>query len=90
MPRARRLQRSSQKLEESGTFSEATFVVVSCGALNSAKLLLMSGNDKHPNGLANGSGQVGRNYMVPTTSQAALAISLEPNPTIFQKTPCNQ
>jgi choline dehydrogenase-like flavoprotein len=60
-------------------------VVVSCGALNSAKLLLMSGNDKHPNGLANGSCQVGRNYMF-HNSQAALAISLEPNPTIFQKT----
>jgi choline dehydrogenase-like flavoprotein len=60
-------------------------VVVSCGAANSAKLLLMSANDKHPNGLANGSDQVGRNYMF-HNSQAALAISLEPNPTIFQKT----
>ena len=60
-------------------------VVVSCGALNSAKLLLLSANDKHSNGLANGSGQVGRNYMF-HNSQAALAISLEPNPTIFQKT----
>jgi len=29
-------------------------VVVSCGAANSAKLLLMSANDAHPNGLANG------------------------------------
>ena len=38
-------------------------IVISCGALNTAKLLLMSANDKHPNGLANGSGQVGRNYM---------------------------
>ena len=60
-------------------------VVVSCGAANSAKLLLMSVNDKHPNGLANGSDQVGRNYMF-HNSQAVLAISLEPNPTIFQKT----
>jgi len=60
-------------------------VVVSCGALNSAKLLLMSANDKHPNGLANGSGLVGRNYMF-HNSQAVLAISLESNPTIFQKT----
>jgi choline dehydrogenase-like flavoprotein len=60
-------------------------VVVSCGALNTAKLLLMSASDRHPNGLANGSGQVGRNYMF-HNSQAALAISLEPNPTIFQKT----
>jgi choline dehydrogenase-like flavoprotein len=60
-------------------------VVVSCGAANSAKLLLMSGNDKHPRGLANGSDQVGRNYMF-HNSQAVLAVSLEPNPTIFQKT----
>jgi choline dehydrogenase-like flavoprotein len=60
-------------------------VVVSCGAANSAKLLLMSANDKHPNGLANGSDQVGRNYMF-HNSQAAIAISREPNPTMFQKT----
>jgi choline dehydrogenase-like flavoprotein len=60
-------------------------VVVSCGAANSAKLLLMSANDKHPNGLANGSDQVGRNYMF-HNSQAVLALSLEPNPTKYQKT----
>ena len=60
-------------------------VVVSCGAANTAKLLLMSANDKHPNGLANGSDQVGRNYVF-HNSQAVLAISREPNPTIFQKT----
>ena len=53
-------------------------VVVSCGAANSAKLLLMSANDKHPNGLANGSDQVGRNYMY-HNSMAVLAISREPN-----------
>ena len=60
-------------------------VVVSCGAANSAKLLLMSANDKHPQGLANGSDQVVRNYMF-HNSQAVLAISREPNPTMFQKT----
>jgi choline dehydrogenase-like flavoprotein len=60
-------------------------VVVSCGAANSAKLLLMSANDKHSNGLANGSDQVGRNYMF-HNSQAVLAISREPNPTRYQKT----
>ena len=60
-------------------------VVVSCGAAPSAKLLLMSANDKHPHGLANGSDQVGRNYMF-HTSQAVLAISREPNPTHYQKT----
>jgi choline dehydrogenase-like flavoprotein len=60
-------------------------VVVSCGAANSAKLLLLSANDKHPNGLANGSDQVGRNYMF-HNSAAVLAISREPNPTKYQKT----
>lgn len=60
-------------------------IVVSCGAANSAKLLLISANDKHPKGLANGSDQVGRNYMF-HNSQAVLAISIEPNPTMFQKT----
>ncbi|MDX2100802.1 MAG: GMC family oxidoreductase [Leptolyngbyaceae cyanobacterium bins.59] len=38
-------------------------VVLACGAVNSAALLLRSGNEKHPDGLANGSGQVGRNLM---------------------------
>jgi choline dehydrogenase-like flavoprotein len=60
-------------------------VVVSCGAANSAKLLLLSANDKHPHGLANGSDQVGRNFMF-HDSQAVLALSREPNPTVFQKT----
>jgi choline dehydrogenase-like flavoprotein len=64
---------------------KGTIVVVSCGAANSAKLLLISANDKHPNGLANGSDLVGRHYMF-HNSQAVLAISKEPNPTYFQKT----
>src|SRR5207342_2513448 len=42
--------------------SEARFsadiVVVACGALNSALLLLRSASDAHPRGLANGSDQV--------------------------------
>jgi choline dehydrogenase-like flavoprotein len=64
---------------------EAGIVVVACGAANSAKLLLLSANDKHPRGLANGSDQVGRNYMF-HNSQAVLALSKEPNPTHYQKT----
>ena len=42
-------------------------------------------NEQAPDGLANGSDQVGRNYMF-HNSQAVLAISKEPNPTVFQKT----
>jgi choline dehydrogenase-like flavoprotein len=60
-------------------------VVVACGAANTAKLLLQSATDKHPNGLANGSDQVGRNYMF-HDSIAVLALSREENPTVFQKT----
>jgi choline dehydrogenase-like flavoprotein len=60
-------------------------VVVACGAANSAKLLLASAGEAHPRGLANGSDQVGRNYMF-HNSQAVLALSKEPNPTVFQKT----
>jgi choline dehydrogenase-like flavoprotein len=63
----------------------ADIVVVACGAANTAKLLLASANDKHPNGLANASDQVGRNYMF-HNSQAVLALSRDENPTIFQKT----
>jgi choline dehydrogenase-like flavoprotein len=60
-------------------------VVVSAGAANSARLLLRSANDRHPRGLANGSDQVGRNYMF-HNSQAVVALAMEPNPTVFQKT----
>src|SRR6266496_1995111 len=60
-------------------------VVASCGAINSAALLLRSASDRHPNGLANGSGVVGRHYMGHVNS-VLLAISKSPNPTVFQKT----
>jgi choline dehydrogenase-like flavoprotein len=63
----------------------ADVVVVACGAANTARLLLESANDKHPDGLANGSDQVGRNYMF-HDSTAVLALSREENETAYQKT----
>lgn len=39
-------------------------VIVACGAVNSAALMLRSANNNHPDGLANSSGQVGRNLML--------------------------
>ncbi len=63
----------------------ADLVVLACGAANTAALLLRSANDRHPNGLANGSDQVGRNYVF-HNSQAVLALSRDENPTVFQKT----
>ncbi len=64
---------------------QGSLVVVAAGAANSARLLLMSANDRYPNGLANGSEQVGRNYMF-HNSAAVVALSKRENPTMFQKT----
>jgi choline dehydrogenase-like flavoprotein len=74
-------------VERNGALEEfsASIVVVSCGAINSAALLLRSPNDKHPRGLANSSDVVGRHYMGHVNS-VLMAISKCPNPTIFQKT----
>jgi choline dehydrogenase-like flavoprotein len=62
----------------------AGIVVSSCGAINSAALLLRSANERHPRGLANGSDVVGRHYMGHINS-VLMAISRCSNPTIFQK-----
>ena len=63
----------------------ADIVVVACGALSSALLLLRSANVAHPTGLANGSDQVGRNYMRHNQS-ILMALMPKPNDTVFQKT----
>jgi choline dehydrogenase-like flavoprotein len=63
----------------------ADIFVLSAGSINSAALLLKSASDKHPNGLANSSGMVGRNLMLHNHS-ALIAIADKPNPTAFQKT----
>lgn len=66
------------------TFS-ADIITLCAGAINSAALLLKSSNDKHPNGLANSSDQVGRNFMKHQNG-AILGLTKKLNPTIFQKT----
>ncbi|MDE0880150.1 MAG: GMC oxidoreductase, partial [Sphingomonas bacterium] len=60
-------------------------VVVACGALSSALLLLRSANEQHPNGLANSSDQIGRNYMRHEMS-IVMAVMRHVNETVFQKT----
>ncbi len=62
-------------------------VVLACGAVNSAALLLRSANEKHPNGLANSSDLVGRNFMKHLMT-AMVQLTLPLNPTVFQKTIC--
>jgi len=55
------------------------------GAVNSAVILLASANDKHLNGLANSSDQVGRNFMF-HQADALLAISTDRNEDSYTKT----
>jgi choline dehydrogenase-like flavoprotein len=64
----------------------APLIVVSCGAVNSAALLLRSANDAHPNGLANSSGQVGRRYMAHLATMMQGFNPFRLNTDVFQKT----
>jgi choline dehydrogenase-like flavoprotein len=65
---------------------EASLFIVSCGAVNSATLLLRSANAAHPAGLANSSGLVGRRYMAHLATMMQGFHPFRPNPTVFQKT----
>jgi choline dehydrogenase-like flavoprotein len=60
-------------------------VVAATGAANTAALLLKSVNAAHPNGLANGSDQVGRNYMFHTLT-AMVSLTAERSAILFPKT----
>jgi len=74
------------ELEDGSTTTfTGDIVVTACGAVNSAALLLRSHSDRHPEGLANSSGVVGRHYMR-HNNVAVMAVSVDPNPTSFQKT----
>jgi choline dehydrogenase-like flavoprotein len=84
-PAGRRVSRVVVTRESRTEHYSADLVVVACGALSSALLLLRSRNDAHPRGLANGSDQVGRNYMRHNMS-IVMALLKEPNHTVFQKT----
>src|SRR5579883_155089 len=58
-------------------------VVVACGAVNSAALLLRSANEAHPNGIANRSDLVGR-YLMKHQISSVVQLSA-PNSGIFQR-----
>lgn len=75
------LNRNGEKIEV-----QADIFVSSCGAVNSAALLLRSANTAHPNGLANSSGLVGRNYMVHNNTALMAVDPFHRNDTVFQKT----
>ena len=85
-PRGRKVE--AVEVERNGeTLPVATpLVVVSCGAVNSAALLLRSRSDAHPNGLANSSGLVGRRYMAHLATMMQGFHPFRLNSTRFQKT----
>jgi choline dehydrogenase-like flavoprotein len=66
--------------------AEAPLVIVSCGAVNSAALLLRSASTQHPAGLANSSGLVGRRYMAHLATMMQGFHPFRRNDTVFQKT----
>ncbi len=69
----------------SGGRLTAPRIVIAAGAVHTAALLLRSDNEGHPNGLANSSDQVGRNFMNHNAS-AVLALSHRRNRSVYQKT----
>ncbi|WP_300034413.1 GMC family oxidoreductase [uncultured Roseobacter sp.] len=64
----------------------APIVVIATGAVQTAALLLASANDNWPTGLANGSDQVGRNFMNHNCSAVLALHPLRRNRAIYQKT----
>ena len=61
-------------------------VILSAGAIRSATLLLSSADGRNPNGLANSSDQVGRNFM---NHNATFMLAIDPrsvNDSVYQKT----
>ncbi len=74
-------------VERNGQLEEyrGDIVVVAAGACNTSRLLLASACDQHPRGLANGSDQVGRNFMLHHRS-VLVAFSARKNTTRYQMT----
>lgn len=64
----------------------ASTVVVAGSPINTARLLLLSRSDKHPDGLGNGSGQLGRNMMFHNFTQAAAVYREDIKPLRAQST----
>ena len=65
---------------------EAPLIVVACGAVNSAALLLRSADDRNPDGLGNSSGLVGRRYMAHLATMMQGFHPFRMNHAVFQKT----
>ncbi|BAY82849.1 dehydrogenase subunit-like protein [Calothrix parasitica NIES-267] len=73
------------KIGEQSYLFMGNIIVLSCGAINSAALLLRSANEKHPQGLANSSDLVGRNLMKQLMT-VLVQITNKSNSGLFQRT----
>ena len=69
-----------------GTQVRGDLFVLAAGAVNSAAILLRSVHAKHPSGLANSSGMVGRHYMNHNCTAVMAIRPLRANREPFQKT----
>jgi choline dehydrogenase-like flavoprotein len=76
------------EVEEGGMRSviAAPLVVLAAGAVRSSALLLASADIRHPNGLANRSDQVGRNFMNHNCSAVLALHPFRRNDSVYQKT----
>ncbi len=70
----------------SGEILSAPIVVLAAGAIRTAALLLASANEALPNGLANSSDQVGRNFMNHNCSAVLAIHPFWTNDSVYQKT----
>ena len=85
-PNGRRVEAVEVERDGETLRVEAPLVVVSCGAVNSAALLLRSVSDRHPHGLGNSSGLVGRRYMAHLATMMQGFHPFRLNHAVFQKT----
>jgi len=85
-PSGRRIESVDVRRNGGAVRVHAPIVIVSCGAVNSAVLLLRSASDTHPAGLANSSGLVGTRYMAHLATMMQGFHPLKKNSTVFQKT----
>src|SRR5690606_24306075 len=82
----RRIERAEIDRHGERVVVRAPLFIVSCGAVNSAALLLRSASDTHPDGLGNSSGLVGRRYMAHLATMMQGFDPVHRNDTVFQKT----
>ncbi|MGF1677327.1 MAG: GMC family oxidoreductase N-terminal domain-containing protein, partial [Rivularia sp. (in: cyanobacteria)] len=84
-PSGKEVKAVEAKIGEQSYLFIGNIIVLSCGAINSAALLLRSANEKHPKGLANSSDLVGRNLMKQLMT-VLVQLTNNTNSGLFQRT----